>query len=921
MPKKEALIIIAAVFLILAMAGSVLSANDSSMVLYLPFDEGSGTTAADISGNKNTGTINGATWVNGVSGKALSFDGVNDWVNLSSKSNFNFGANSFAVTAWINFDGLAGDQNILAFYTTINQALQFAWSTNVLTVWGETSTVLSTSGFSPVLNRWYYVAYVRNGNNWDIYVNGVSYASVTDTRTLNAPRDDIGIGLLPTSLQYFDGSIDEVRVYNRSLSASEIQQLYGSYTPPSNATTGCVNGLCAYYNFDEGSGSVAYDGSGKNNSGTIYGATYVEGKKGSALLFDGINDLVSIPDSANWDFSNRDFTINFWANFKSLDTGKGAISILDQFYDVRAWVVGYDQLGSTGNKGLYFRYSTDGTNVNKDDAVAWSPAIGSWYQITAIRSGSNINFYINGAQIGSDFNAGIDTIYNSNEALWIGCAHTAAGGDASGYCFNGTIDEVSIYNRALSALEIQELYGQTSTNVTTGCVNGLCAYYNFDEGSGTTANDSSGDGDTGTINGATWVDGVSGKALSFDGVSDVTLPDSDLWNLGANNFAITMWVNFRTGTIEQEQYLIGYNYGENDRNFWAAYQGQLDPNKLHFNFATDAVGGQFGGISVDWAPTAEQWYYFVVVRNGADLKIYINGNQVGSTYNIGTTAMWSGSTKGIQIGSGHTTGKKTDGLIDEVRIYNKALSEQEIQQLYGVPVNITPEKPTDISTNVSQNETLPPVNVSLNITKTCTDTDNGQNYFVKGNVNYKNGDFVSNVFDMCTSAIINGTMRENFLREYFCTSANEVDYEHYQCPVGNCKDGACVSAAGRVNCLGTSTIGDANRDETITPGDALLIANIALGIEPMPANKCCVDVDNNGVINKNDSTLAFNYYLNLTPSGNAGKKCYETKAARGILAKTGQAFGFGGTAGAGVFVIIAVIILLLVIYLLVKRKI
>src|SRR3989338_2011471 len=182
----------------------------------------------DISKYGNNGTCVGmgdsCNWTVGRYGNALSFDGVNDWVNLSSKSNFNFGANSFAVAAWINFYGLVGDQNILAFYTTINQALQFAWSTNVLTIWGETSTVLSTSGFSPALNKWYHVVYVRDGNNWNIYVNGVSYASVTDTRTLNSPRDDIGIGLLPTSLQYFNGSIDEVRVWNRSLSASEIKQ-------------------------------------------------------------------------------------------------------------------------------------------------------------------------------------------------------------------------------------------------------------------------------------------------------------------------------------------------------------------------------------------------------------------------------------------------------------------------------------------------------------------------------------------------------------------------------------------------------------------------------------------------------------------------------------------------------------------------
>ncbi len=192
------------------------------------FNEGSGSTANDSSGNGNNGTLtNGPAWSSsGKFGNALQFDGVNDYVNIIKSDEFHFGTSSFAVAAWVNFSALTGVQNILAFYVVTNNALQFAWNTNHFTIWGETSTVLDTTGFSPALNTWYHVAFVRNGNVWNIYVNGTSYANAVDTRTLNYPKDNVGIGLLPTSLQYFNGKIDEVAIWNRALGANEVLGLY-----------------------------------------------------------------------------------------------------------------------------------------------------------------------------------------------------------------------------------------------------------------------------------------------------------------------------------------------------------------------------------------------------------------------------------------------------------------------------------------------------------------------------------------------------------------------------------------------------------------------------------------------------------------------------------------------------------------------
>ena len=82
-----------------------------------------------------------------------------------------------------------------------------------------------------------------------------------------------------------------------------------------------------------------------------------------------------------------------------------------------------------------------------------------------------------------------------------------------------------------------------------------------------------------------------------------------------------------------------------------------------------------------------------------------------------------------------------------------------------------------------------------------------------------------------------------------------------------------------VSCSSSSIIGDANGDGIITPGDALIITNIAQGIEEVPTNKCCVDVDNDGDVDQDDGTKAFNYYLNTGNIANAGLECSELAAA------------------------------------------
>ena len=189
----------------------------------------------------------------------------------------------------------------------------------------------------------------------------------------------------------------------------------------------------------------ANDSAGEN-PGTLHGGvTFAKGQVGQAFRFDGSTGVVSVPHRALWDFGNNAFTIAFWANFNS--ARRAEVFICDDN--------GY---GLEQNKWLFWRgtqgnvltFTIAGPRLENIGQFPFSPAPGQWYHLAVTREGSEWTFYTNGAVIG---NASVTiTVPSMTAPLTIG--------DSEGLSyFSGLLDEVSIYNRALSAAEIQSLYG------------------------------------------------------------------------------------------------------------------------------------------------------------------------------------------------------------------------------------------------------------------------------------------------------------------------------------------------------------------------------------------------------------------------------------------------------------------------------
>ena len=621
-------------------------ATNLGLVGYWSMDEGSGSYAGDASGNKNTGTLtNGPTWVDGKRGKALNFDGSNDYVNAGNGASLNITTKSMTVSLWIYMNDLSSPQNILNKGINSNDIDNnyniFIYS-STLRFRLENSTTysqiaLNTNIFST--NKWYYITFVSNETGLYFYKNGVldtSSLSVPVTPKANSESLYIGGGFGDAGTgQDFNGSIDEVRIYNRALSAAEIQALYKSGAAKLKVPTN--TGLVGYWSMNEGTGSFTGDSSGNKNTGTLTGGpTWVDGKRGKALSFDGSNDYVNLGVSPQ--LTPNNITISAWVKadtFQSL--WHGIVS------NMTSWGTGFSlQIGTTQKIAAM----VSGTYLTTN----WTPKIDTWYHIVATHdSTTNENvLYVNGNRENSST---YPVSYEANAKTYIGVFYTSPN-----LFFDGLIDEVRVYNRALSAAEIQALYNSSAAKFAPPSNTGLVGYWSFDDGAGISATDFSGKNNAGVFPGGTsnptWVDGKRGKALSFDGSDDyvdVSMP------LGAT-FTISAWVYRTKGGA------------------WQAIVAQSNSRGFFIDNTANKLNNYPSGPA-NTVLAANTWYHAVLVQDGTNSIYYLNGSNDG-------TIVASPSMTVEYIGSDNSN-EALGGLIDEVRIYNRALSASEVQALYN----------------------------------------------------------------------------------------------------------------------------------------------------------------------------------------------------------------------------------------------
>jgi lysophospholipase L1-like esterase len=203
----------------------------------LHLDEGSGTIAADGSGNGNNGTLlNGPAWATGKSGAALSFDGVDDTIYIANSSTLNSATTGITVTAWVyRAANQSGAVSVLSrqlgttYYEHFHLGFEdnkYRWFVNTTSGYSDT-----TIGGPAPLGQWVHLAGTYDGTDVKLYANGVLQFSSPHSGTLSADITGITIGAGYNDgghapIEAFNGKIDEVNVYGQALTAQEVLQVY-----------------------------------------------------------------------------------------------------------------------------------------------------------------------------------------------------------------------------------------------------------------------------------------------------------------------------------------------------------------------------------------------------------------------------------------------------------------------------------------------------------------------------------------------------------------------------------------------------------------------------------------------------------------------------------------------------------------------
>jgi len=574
------------------MNGPVVTENNGSggdsLVAYWSFDDG---TATDNSGNGNNGTLQGEevpSTVEGVYGNALQFNG-NNYIEIENLSEGlkQFPSREHSYSCWIYLDDVINSTKYItdaanpSAESPLNdqRGIRFESSQNIVSKWVTQDGVVKTSSQTALeLNQWYHICAVNDGSTGKIYINGIEDSS----ETITAWGGDIVnffIGATSGGGGGFIGRIDELKLFNKALSQSEINELANINNAPTLSFTGetgyesdgvnpdeevegstfefrikytdadgdepgagypvvhifdngteisgspfamsavnsdpvtdgriytystssltasnnysyrfeaqdvngalaegegtsTINGpvvtenngiggdsLVAYWSFNDGNTSIATDVTGNGNDGTVYEATLTTGYDGvenQAFYFDSNNDTIKINIQESLSSINQsDYSVSMWIKLDEIPSeNRFALDMGD-----------VDQFGFrfNGNSTPVYKYNTSSTSVEviADTALG----TGGWEHLVSVLDGTSGKVYINGKLHGTE------TVpdHPSKEIIKMAIGNICGGGSGSTF-FPGAIDEIKIFNKALTESEIQHLYkGNAAPSLTWTGENG-----------------------------------------------------------------------------------------------------------------------------------------------------------------------------------------------------------------------------------------------------------------------------------------------------------------------------------------------------------------------------------------------------------------------------------------------------------------
>jgi len=666
-------------------------------------------TSNDTCGNYNLTEVGSPSYVSGVFDKAIQFNGTSQGVTSTSAVIPNPAA---SISLWYNGNGTATSEFYIIgvgvgggstgldihyyngnFYAGLVDAGSFQGV-------GTGSTSIDTS-------TWYHLTLTWDGstsaNSMKFYINGILETSITPTVAASSlTYSSFGIGKTSTAT-YAPGIVDQVRIFDTVLSASQVRELQRGYYP-----------------------------------GTPSNITYPNGVFNKAASFNGSSSKISLGNQTF--FNAGDYSVSFWLNNQGNDSNYQIImsqrtsSDAGSPINISMYGVSY---GSNDGK-LYFAvggsYFVSNTVLSKN----------TWYHLVfTIVAGGNMNIYVDGVLDSNSTTESTTRPTPTTQNLAIG-----ANGSNTDYPFNGLIDQVRFFNTALTQSQVTELArGEPKYNGITNAVN-FNGWTNFKPGFTWFKKRNGGTGNNILINSPGLKTSLSSNATyeagyydqygylsSFEDYGFATAAGSNgtypYDNVGESGSDYVSW-NWKAGAETYSTYFNGtegsggsYAFGVPAAaatalrtaaafsiSIWAnpdqtAKPGAYDPEIIRFlNDTYLRLIHQDGGTvrllvndssntskeCISSALTPGKWTHICATGSSSGLKLYIDGTEVDSDTWDGT--FWTYSSAYYQnntIGSAENTGGSPPanphsvfkGYLSQYRLYNAQLTPTQVSTLYN----------------------------------------------------------------------------------------------------------------------------------------------------------------------------------------------------------------------------------------------
>ena len=646
-------------------------------------------TLTEVTGKTLTPSGNPLVVYDKDNGPVVKFVNNRDYFSLPGSNDFSFGTDDFTVESWVKFNNSFSTYSI-QYLCGLNTTGGIAFGIeNGNLAFGTRAVSFEVNySWTPITGVWYHLAATRENGIMKLWINGSNVATKTNTKNLSVNTGTFYIGALTPDLEdNFYGNISQLHIIKG------VSKYSTDFTPASrlSQTTNTVLLLQVdkpVVNTDkwtqvqlesvepiQAASIVEQTGKVITNTGVTVDTTNVSAiNKINSMYFNGSSAL-SIPASASYAFGTGNFTVELLVNINAYPSNQYNYTLLlsNRLYSAGlagTWGINLYS-GSTPGKLGFGEVIVSPTQALYSNT---NLALNTWYHIAFVRNNGKLSLYIDGV-----LDATIDHTINysdTTQPLLIGNST-----DANGY-FNGYMQDIRITKGvALYSSNFTpktDLVKDTNTSLLiqsyqiSSTIKDQKRKDFFDDKSMVACYmlDSNTNDETGFYNGTatniTYTDGKFGKGAIFNGSTSKI--SSDI-NLNSNNFSISFWGNL-SNIQSTHSFILGTINGDNRYGIRMTNSGKLEPN------IWTGVDNVFG-VDANWSNYANTWtnYVFSIANNTC--YFYING-ELKTTKTFTNNVIFNG----VNIGYGQGGIYNIAGQIDNVKIFNRTLTDSEVTSLY-----------------------------------------------------------------------------------------------------------------------------------------------------------------------------------------------------------------------------------------------